>query len=277
MTTNDVMSIHSRGGVPEATVKMNCSSSAGTSLKTERSSSARISSRARSASRSSTTTSERSASAVRTAAQRVAQAAHLFAAVVGRITQRLQLRKGGATVNQRLAKPAPPAHRKLHGTDHQMADVVNGLPPRRGTRPPGRGRPWLGHQRGGHAGRHPHRRGSRGRLRLWRRPDHQSLIFKGKETERPYLLLVSGTNRVNEKAVGARLGEAIVRPDADFVRITTRLRHRGVSPIGHTPPPSSRISTPTCCNTGRSGRRPGRRTRCSRLIRRSCGTQRRRW
>ena len=64
----------------------------------------------------------------------------------------------------------------------------------------------------------------------------KSLIFKGKETERPYLLLVSGTNRVNEKAVGARLGETIVRPDADFVRATTGFAIGGVSPIGHTPP-----------------------------------------
>ena len=34
MTTNEVRSIHSRGGVPAATVKTNCSSSAGTSAKT---------------------------------------------------------------------------------------------------------------------------------------------------------------------------------------------------------------------------------------------------
>jgi prolyl-tRNA editing enzyme YbaK/EbsC (Cys-tRNA(Pro) deacylase) len=64
----------------------------------------------------------------------------------------------------------------------------------------------------------------------------KSLIFKGKESERPYLLLVSGTNRVNEKAVGARLGEAIVRPDADFVRTATGFAIGGVAPIGHTPP-----------------------------------------
>ncbi|HVY21524.1 MAG TPA: YbaK/EbsC family protein [Bauldia sp.] len=64
----------------------------------------------------------------------------------------------------------------------------------------------------------------------------KSLIFKGKESERPYLLLVSGTNRVNEKAVGARLGETIVRPDADFVRAATGFAIGGVSPLGHTPP-----------------------------------------
>jgi prolyl-tRNA editing enzyme YbaK/EbsC (Cys-tRNA(Pro) deacylase) len=64
----------------------------------------------------------------------------------------------------------------------------------------------------------------------------KSLIFQGKDAGRAYLLLVSGTNRVNEKATGARLGEAILRPDADFVRRTTGFAIGGVAPIGHTPP-----------------------------------------
>jgi prolyl-tRNA editing enzyme YbaK/EbsC (Cys-tRNA(Pro) deacylase) len=64
----------------------------------------------------------------------------------------------------------------------------------------------------------------------------KSLIFKGKESERPYLFLVSGINRVNEKAVGGRLGETIVRPDADFVRAATGFAIGGVAPIGHNPP-----------------------------------------
>ncbi|MEJ0013596.1 MAG: YbaK/EbsC family protein [Bauldia sp.] len=64
----------------------------------------------------------------------------------------------------------------------------------------------------------------------------KSLIFKGKETERAYLFLVSGSNRVNEKSVGARLGEAIVRPDADFVRATTGFAIGGIPPLGHATP-----------------------------------------
>jgi prolyl-tRNA editing enzyme YbaK/EbsC (Cys-tRNA(Pro) deacylase) len=64
----------------------------------------------------------------------------------------------------------------------------------------------------------------------------KSLIFKGKDSGRPYLLLVSGTNRVNEKTTGVRLGEAIIRPDADFVRAATGFAIGGVAPIGHTPP-----------------------------------------
>ncbi|HMN87842.1 MAG TPA: YbaK/EbsC family protein, partial [Bauldia sp.] len=49
----------------------------------------------------------------------------------------------------------------------------------------------------------------------------KSLVFKGKQSNRPYLLLVSGTNRVNEHVVERVIGEAIVRPDADFVREAT--------------------------------------------------------
>jgi prolyl-tRNA editing enzyme YbaK/EbsC (Cys-tRNA(Pro) deacylase) len=64
----------------------------------------------------------------------------------------------------------------------------------------------------------------------------KSLIFKGKETGRPYLFLVSGANRVNEKAVGAKLGEAIVRPDADFVREATGFAIGGIPPLGHATP-----------------------------------------
>jgi prolyl-tRNA editing enzyme YbaK/EbsC (Cys-tRNA(Pro) deacylase) len=64
----------------------------------------------------------------------------------------------------------------------------------------------------------------------------KSLIFKGKETGRPYLLLVAGTNRVNEKAVAVLLSEAIVRPDADFVRAATGFAIGGIPPLGHATP-----------------------------------------
>ena len=64
----------------------------------------------------------------------------------------------------------------------------------------------------------------------------KSLIFKGKSSGRPYLLLVSGKNRVNEKAVAAALGEEIVRPDADFVRAATGFAIGGIPPLGHATP-----------------------------------------
>ncbi|MBM4428356.1 MAG: YbaK/EbsC family protein [Chloroflexi bacterium] len=61
----------------------------------------------------------------------------------------------------------------------------------------------------------------------------KSLIFKGKESGKPILVLASGPNRVNEKRIGEFAGEAIVKPDADFVRAVTGFVIGGVPPIGH--------------------------------------------
>lgn len=61
----------------------------------------------------------------------------------------------------------------------------------------------------------------------------KSLIFMGKETGRPYLILVSGANRVDEKKVAGTLGEAIVRADARFVRTVSGYAIGGIPPIGH--------------------------------------------
>jgi prolyl-tRNA editing enzyme YbaK/EbsC (Cys-tRNA(Pro) deacylase) len=60
----------------------------------------------------------------------------------------------------------------------------------------------------------------------------KSLIFKGKNTGKPYLLLVSGTNRVSEHAVEKVLGEPVERPDADFVREATGFAIGGIPPLG---------------------------------------------
>jgi prolyl-tRNA editing enzyme YbaK/EbsC (Cys-tRNA(Pro) deacylase) len=60
------------------------------------------------------------------------------------------------------------------------------------------------------------------------------LIFKGKTSGKPYLLLVSGANRVNEHPMEHLLGEAIVKPDADFVRDATGYAIGGIPPLGHT-------------------------------------------
>lgn len=64
----------------------------------------------------------------------------------------------------------------------------------------------------------------------------KSLVFRGKDSGRPYLLLVSGSNRVNEKAVAEVLGEALVRPDAQYVRDITGYAIGGIPPVGHTTP-----------------------------------------
>jgi prolyl-tRNA editing enzyme YbaK/EbsC (Cys-tRNA(Pro) deacylase) len=64
----------------------------------------------------------------------------------------------------------------------------------------------------------------------------KSLIFQGKDTRRPLLLLVSGANRVNEKGVAVTIGEQLVRPDADFVRGATGFAIGGIPPFGHATP-----------------------------------------
>jgi Cys-tRNA(Pro) deacylase len=61
----------------------------------------------------------------------------------------------------------------------------------------------------------------------------KSLIFKGKTSGKPILVLTSGANRVDEKRIKSYAGEKIVRADADFVREVTGYAIGGVPPIAH--------------------------------------------
>ena len=61
----------------------------------------------------------------------------------------------------------------------------------------------------------------------------KSLIFRGKTSGKPILVLTSGANRVDEKRISEYAGEAISRADADFVRTVTGFAIGGVPPIGH--------------------------------------------
>ena len=61
----------------------------------------------------------------------------------------------------------------------------------------------------------------------------KSLVFAGGESGQPYLLLVSGANRVNEKGVATHLGEKLKQPDADAVRAFTGYAIGGIPPFGH--------------------------------------------
>lgn len=61
----------------------------------------------------------------------------------------------------------------------------------------------------------------------------KSLIFMGKLTGKPILVLTSGANRVDEKRISRYAGEAIRRADADFVRTVTGFAIGGVPPVGH--------------------------------------------
>lgn len=64
----------------------------------------------------------------------------------------------------------------------------------------------------------------------------KSLVFRGRETRKPILVLVSGANRVNEKTLAQRVGEPIEKADADYVREQTGFAIGGVPPIGHIQP-----------------------------------------
>ena len=61
----------------------------------------------------------------------------------------------------------------------------------------------------------------------------KSLIFRGKNSGKPILVLTSGANRVDEKRISGYAGENISRADADFVRTVAGYAIGGVPPIGH--------------------------------------------
>lgn len=64
----------------------------------------------------------------------------------------------------------------------------------------------------------------------------KSLVFRGASSGQPYLLLVSGKNRVDEKIAAKVIGEALARPDAAYVRGTTGFAIGGIPPFGHAQP-----------------------------------------
>lgn len=69
----------------------------------------------------------------------------------------------------------------------------------------------------------------------------KSLVFLGNSTGKPYLLLVSGPNRVDETAMARHLGEPLQRADADTVRAVTGFAIGGVAPLGHPVPLATAI------------------------------------
>jgi prolyl-tRNA editing enzyme YbaK/EbsC (Cys-tRNA(Pro) deacylase) len=64
----------------------------------------------------------------------------------------------------------------------------------------------------------------------------KSLVFRGAESGRAWLILVSGANRVHERRLGRALGETLERAEADFVRRATGYAIGGVPPVGHAGP-----------------------------------------
>jgi prolyl-tRNA editing enzyme YbaK/EbsC (Cys-tRNA(Pro) deacylase) len=61
----------------------------------------------------------------------------------------------------------------------------------------------------------------------------KSLIFRGARSGKPILIIASGVNRVNEKALAGVLGEKLERADVEFVRQHTGFVIGGVPPLGH--------------------------------------------
>src|SRR5256885_13688423 len=59
----------------------------------------------------------------------------------------------------------------------------------------------------------------------------KSLIFRGKNSQRPVMVIASGINRVNEKKLAELLAEPVEKPDADFVRQRTGFVIGGVPPL----------------------------------------------
>jgi prolyl-tRNA editing enzyme YbaK/EbsC (Cys-tRNA(Pro) deacylase) len=64
----------------------------------------------------------------------------------------------------------------------------------------------------------------------------KSLVFRGAVSGKPYLLLVSGANRVNQEDVARVIGEALRRPDANEVHDITGFAIGGIPPLGHRTP-----------------------------------------
>lgn len=64
----------------------------------------------------------------------------------------------------------------------------------------------------------------------------KSLVFQGKASGKPIMVIASGTNRVNEKKLRELVSEPVRKADADFVRLVTGFAIGGVPPVGHAQP-----------------------------------------
>jgi prolyl-tRNA editing enzyme YbaK/EbsC (Cys-tRNA(Pro) deacylase) len=64
----------------------------------------------------------------------------------------------------------------------------------------------------------------------------KSLVFRGRQTGRPVLVIASGANRVNEWRISVLLKEPLDKAPAKFVREVTGFAIGGVPPVGHARP-----------------------------------------
>ncbi|MEA4890080.1 MAG: YbaK/EbsC family protein [Clostridiaceae bacterium] len=61
----------------------------------------------------------------------------------------------------------------------------------------------------------------------------KSLVFKGKTSQKPVMVVASGSNRVNEKIVKELIGEKPEKADAEYVLEQTGYVIGGIPPVGH--------------------------------------------
>ena len=61
----------------------------------------------------------------------------------------------------------------------------------------------------------------------------KSLIFMTTETKRSILVITSGSNRVNEKAIAEIIEEKIERAEANWIKETTGFSIGGIPPVAH--------------------------------------------
>ncbi len=64
----------------------------------------------------------------------------------------------------------------------------------------------------------------------------KSVVFKGKTSQKPVLIIASGTNRVNEKVVQEKVKEKLEKANPDFIQAYTGFSIGGVPPVGHKNP-----------------------------------------
>jgi len=61
----------------------------------------------------------------------------------------------------------------------------------------------------------------------------KSIVFRATKTDKPILVIASGSNRVNEKKIEPLILEPLGKADADYVRKHTGFVIGGVPPVGH--------------------------------------------
>jgi prolyl-tRNA editing enzyme YbaK/EbsC (Cys-tRNA(Pro) deacylase) len=61
----------------------------------------------------------------------------------------------------------------------------------------------------------------------------KSIVFIGKNSRQPILVIASGPNRINEKKIQALISEPVEKADASFVREQSGYSIGGVPPTGH--------------------------------------------